>query len=82
MEVLITSNNKTNQYDKIAEKKAASVKKRGFGFTLFEVLYIRRDLHHLKLKDCNEMLDLLEEQKKKVLIKFLLKLEANNGCRS
>jgi len=53
---------KHSRYDKVAEKKVAQYKKRGFGLTQFEVLYLRRDLHHLEKEDSVDMMKVLETQ--------------------
>jgi len=51
---------KSSRFDKLAERKAAAYKKRGLGLASYELMFFRRDLHHLKKKDAEEILKELE----------------------
>eukprot|EP01116_Phalansterium_solitarium_P002923 TRINITY_DN1327_c0_g3_i2.p1 TRINITY_DN1327_c0_g3~~TRINITY_DN1327_c0_g3_i2.p1 ORF type:complete len:599 (-),score=247.94 TRINITY_DN1327_c0_g3_i2:206-2002(-) len=57
---------KNSRFDKLAAKKLGQYKKRGFGLAPFEMMYVRRDLHHVHADLAQPLLDKLEENYKKI----------------
>jgi len=51
---------KNSRFDKLADKKYAQCKKRGLGLAIFELMFVRRDLSHMKEKDAERVLALVE----------------------
>ncbi len=50
-----------SRFDKLAERKLITYKKRNLGMAPYELMYFRRDLHHLKKNDLEIQLKNLEE---------------------
>lgn len=57
---------KNSRFDKLAEKKLAHYKKRGFGLAPFEMMYVRRDLHHTNSELAQKLLDQLDKNYSKM----------------
>jgi len=58
---------KASRFDKLAEKKLVQFRNRGITLGVFEFMYIRRDLHHLKMEDLKAIQEILEQQYKKTI---------------
>eukprot|EP01118_Nematostelium_gracile_P018103 TRINITY_DN7925_c0_g1_i1.p1 TRINITY_DN7925_c0_g1~~TRINITY_DN7925_c0_g1_i1.p1 ORF type:complete len:566 (-),score=152.67 TRINITY_DN7925_c0_g1_i1:67-1764(-) len=53
---------KTNRFDKLIEPKIPIAKKHGLHLTLHEIMYARRDLHHMKPEDSMAHLEIIEKE--------------------
>jgi len=52
--------NKNSRFDKLADKKYTQFKRRGLGFAAFELMYVRRDLHHMQAQHAEKILAVIE----------------------
>jgi len=52
--------NKHSRFDKLAEFKYSQFKRRGLGFAVFELMYVRRDLRHMHAQHAEKILSLVE----------------------